>query len=113
MVKKRHCVSAILMAHAGRQFLIRSKCSHGIDGGSTTSVGLYPGTALADYSSSGGGHRCSQSYVVNYDLRVQFAQLLTHRAGSEIDMSVLNRKPDYFDTLQVPCSDPGFFRETQ
>src|SRR5580658_108247 len=28
-------------------------------------------------------------------------------------MSVLNRKPDYFDTLQVPCSEPGFFRETQ
>src|SRR5277367_44240 len=28
-------------------------------------------------------------------------------------MSVLNRKSDYFDTLQVPCSDPGFFRETQ
>src|ERR1035438_6378799 len=46
-------------------------------------------------------------------LRVQFAQLLTNRAGPEIDMSVLNRKSDYFDTLQVPCSDPGFFRETQ
>jgi hypothetical protein len=42
-----------------------------------------------------------------YDLRVQFAQLLTNRAGAEIDMSVLNRKCDYFDTLQVPCSNPG------
>ncbi len=28
-------------------------------------------------------------------------------------MSVLNRKSDYFDSLQVPCSDPGFFCETQ
>jgi hypothetical protein len=49
-------------------------------------------------------HRC--------DLRVQFAQLLTNRAGAKIDMSVLNRKSDYFDTFQVPCSDPGFFRKT-
>src|SRR5271168_3235841 len=48
-----------------------------------------------------------------FDLRVQFAQLLTNGAGSEIDMSVVNRKSDYFDTLQVSCSDPGFFRETQ
>src|ERR1700730_12033943 len=47
------------------------------------------------------------------DRRVQFAQLLTNRAGPEIDVSFLNGKSYYFDTLQVPCSDPGFFRETQ
>src|SRR5271157_4185376 len=46
-------------------------------------------------------------------LRLQFAHLLTDCAGAEIDMSVLNRKSDDFDTLQVPCSDPGFFGETQ
>lgn len=32
-------------------------------------------------------------------LRLQFAQFLTNRAWTKIDMSVLNRKSDDFDTL--------------
>src|SRR6202167_5260221 len=66
-----------------------------------------------DRSDSIASRRSRSSRFTGCNLRVQFAQLLTNRAGSEIDMSVLNRKSDYFDTLQVPCSDPGFFRETQ
>jgi len=54
----------------------------------------------------------AQMATVPVRLRVQFTELLTNRAGSEIDVSVLDRKSDDFDTLQVPCSDPGFFRES-
>ena len=73
-----------------------------------TTVFKFPSRRRRDHP----GYRCV-SISTRVQLRVQFAQLLANRAGSEIDMSVLNQKSDDFDTLQIPCSDPGFFRETQ
>ncbi len=51
--------------------------------------------------------------VMERALRFQLAHLLPNRTRPEVDLRVLDRKPNHFNTLQIARANPRFFRQLQ